>query len=197
MLAPALERREALVVAEAEQGRARAARPTRPTSRSRPTGCRRSGTCRAAPNRDARAQPRLLVAEVRGGRRQRRHHLQHRLEQVDVDHLTLAGAVAVAQRDHHRERARERGHLVGERDRRQQRRAVGFAVDRREAAHRLGHRREARSRRVRTVLTEPGDPQHDQARIARRTARPARGRGARACPAGSSRSARRPGRRAP
>ena len=55
--------------------------------------------------RDPRTEPRLLVAEVRGGRRQRRHHLHHRLEQVHVDHLTLAGPVAVAQRDHHRERA--------------------------------------------------------------------------------------------
>ena len=40
--------------------------------------------------RDAGAEPGLVVIEVRGGRRQRRHHLHHRLEQVDVDHLPLA-----------------------------------------------------------------------------------------------------------
>ena len=45
--------------------------------------------------RDAGAEAGLLVAEVRGRRRQRRHHLQHRLEQVHVDDLALAGAVAV------------------------------------------------------------------------------------------------------
>ena len=94
---------------------------------------------------------------MRGRRRQRRHHLEHGLEQVHVDHLALAAAIAFTQRDHHCERARERGHLVGERDRRQQRRAVGLAVDRREAAHRLRDRREARLGRVGSVLAEPGD----------------------------------------
>ena len=147
--------------------RARASRPTRPRSRSRPSGRRR--TVRAARHgvRDAGAEARLVVVEVRGRRRQRRHHLQHRLEQVDVDDLTLTRAVAVAQRDHHRERARERGDLVGERDRREQRRAVGLAVDRGEAAHRLRHRREPRTRRVRTVLAEAGDAQDHEPGVAR------------------------------
>ena len=45
--------------------------------------------------RDAGTEPRLVVVEVRGRRRQRRHHLQHRLEQVHVDDLTLARAVAM------------------------------------------------------------------------------------------------------
>ena len=177
-----LERREPRVVADAEQRRARGARPTRSTSRSRSTRRRRTVGAARHRVRDARTEPRLLVVEVRGRRRQRRHHLQHRLEQVHVDHLALAAAVALAQRDHHRERARERGDLVGERDRREQRRAVGLAVDRREAAHRLGDRREAGLRRVRAVLAEAGDAQHDEARVARRAARRGRARAARSCP---------------
>ncbi len=70
-----------------------------------------------------------------------------------------------AQRDHDCERARERGDLVGERDRREQGRPVGLAVDRGEPAHRLGHRREAGTRRIRAVLAEAGDAEQDQPRI--------------------------------
>ena len=58
--------------------------------------------------------------------RERAHALKHRLEQVHVDHLAFAGAVAVAQRDHHGERPDDGGDLVGKRDRRQKRAPVGF-----------------------------------------------------------------------
>ena len=52
-------------------------------------------------------------------------------------------SLARAQRDQDRERGRERRDAVGERERRQQRRAVRLAVQRGEAAHRLGQRAEA------------------------------------------------------
>jgi len=59
-------------------------------------------------------------------------------------------------------RAHDQAHLVGERNRREQGRAVGRAVDRREPAHGLGHRGEAGTRGVRTVLPETRDAaEHD------------------------------------
>ena len=117
--------------------------------------------------RDARPEPRLLVAEVRGGRRQRRHHLQHRLEQVDVDHLPAplrsrsrsATITANAPASAVTSSVSAIGGSSGG--------AVGLAVDRREPAHRLGHRGEAGLRRVRPVLAEAGHAQHDEARVAR------------------------------
>ena len=61
------------------------------------------------------------------------------------------------QRHHGGEGGGEARRLVGERHRRQERLAVGLAVDRREPAHRLGDRREPRPPGVRAVLAEPGD----------------------------------------
>ena len=58
------------------------------------------------------------------------------------------------------------GDLVGQRDRREQRAAVGLAVDRREPAHRLGDGGEARTWRVRAVLAETGDPRDHEPRVA-------------------------------
>jgi hypothetical protein len=117
--------------------------------------------------RDARAEARLQLAALRPQRRQRSHHREHRLEQVDVNDLTRTAAIAVVQRDHHRERADERGDLVRQRDRRQQRATVGLAVERGEPTHRLGERREPRPRGVRAVLTEPGEAQDHEAGISR------------------------------
>ena len=111
--------------------------------------------------RDARAETRLLVAEHSVRRHERAHDLKERLEQVHVDDLTDAAV----HRDHRGERGRERGDLVGQRDRRQQRRAVGLTVERGEARHRLGQRGEPRTMGVRPVLTEPGDPSDHQLRV--------------------------------
>ena len=86
------ERREARIVGDAEQ-REHAVRDRLGRRRDRdPLAV--GALVRAAGHgvRDARAEPRLLVVEVRGRRRQRRHHLQHRLEQVHVDHLPAAAA---------------------------------------------------------------------------------------------------------
>ena len=101
-----------------------------------------------------------MVGEGAG---QRAHALEQRLEQVHVDHLALAGP----QRDHRGEGAGQRGDLVGERDRREQRTAVGLAVERREARHRLGDRGEARPAGVGPVLPEPGDAQDHDVGVAR------------------------------
>ena len=182
MVGTLLEGREPRVVAVTEQrhhavrDRLGGGRDRDPLAVGTPVGAARHRV------RDARAETGLLVVEVRGRRRQRRHHLQHRLEQVHVDDLTLAAAIPLAQRDHHRERAGERGDLVGQRDRREERRAVGLAVDRREPAHRLGDRRESRLRRVGAVLAEAGDAEHDEPRVARRAAPPGRARAARCVP---------------
>ncbi len=78
--------------------------------------------------------------------------------------MFIAGGISAALL--HRERTGERRDFVGECDGRQQRRAVGFAVHGREAAHRLGHRREARACCVGAGLAEARDAQHDEPRIA-------------------------------
>ena len=75
---------------------------------------------------DARAEARLQRSRCTPiGDDERAHELEQRLEQVDVDDLADAGV----HRDHRGEGGDERGDLVGERDRRQQRAAVGLAVD--------------------------------------------------------------------
>ena len=159
------------------------ARPTRPTSRSRPTRRRRTGTCRAGRCTGCRDPSRgWSVAEVRARARQRAHHCSidsSRLTSID---LTLAGAVAVAQRDHHRERAGERGDLVGERDRREQRRPSGSPLIAANPLIASAIVAKPGRPRVRAVLAEAGDAQHDEAGVARRAGRRARARAARACP---------------
>ena len=91
VLGSALERREARVVAVRRASVEHAVRDRLGRRRDRdPLAV--GALVRAARHgvRDARTEPRLVVVEVRGGRRQRRHHLEHRLEQVDVDDLALA-----------------------------------------------------------------------------------------------------------
>ncbi len=127
------------------------------------------------------------------GADQRTHQLEERLEQVDVDHLADAGVHG----DHRGERGDEAGDLVGERDRRQQRPAVGLAVDRRRSpliasAIVANPGRPAYG----PVLSEPGDAGDDELRVARQQVVGLRARVVRACRAGSSRSARRPRRTA-
>ena len=83
---------------------------------------------------DARAQALLGLAQQAVQRHQRTHQLEHRLDQVHVHDLAHAGV----DRHHRGEGRDQRRHLVGERDRRQQRLAVGLTVDRGEARQRLG-----------------------------------------------------------
>ena len=84
---------------------------------------------------------------------QRPHQLEHRLQQVDVDDLAAPGVHG----DQGREGGGDARDLVGEGDRRQQRLAVGLAVDRRESRHRLGDRGEPGTLGVRPGLAEAGD----------------------------------------
>ncbi len=108
--------------------------------------------------RQPRPEARLLLAGQLVERDQRTHQLEQALQQVDVDHL----ADARAQRHHRGEGADQPGHLVGQRDRRQQRLAVGLPAERGQPAHRFGDRGEPRPVRVRPVLTEPGDARDHQ-----------------------------------
>ena len=111
---------------------------------------------------DPRPETGLEVPRGHVGGRQRAHALEERLEQVDVDDLPDAGP----QRDHRGERADQGGHLVGQRDGRQERPAVGLAVQRREPGHGLGDRGEPGPARVRSVLPEARDAQDDELGVA-------------------------------
>ncbi len=78
---------------------------------------------------------------------------EDRIEQRQVDHLTRAAALLdLAQRDQHGARAVEARDHVGERERRQHRRAVGEAVLRRESRHALHQAAEARLVAIGPVL---------------------------------------------
>ena len=106
------------------------------------------------------ARDRVGDARARGGagrsrarcvrRHERAHHLEQRLVEVDVDHLADP-AVHGGQRG---ERGHHGGDLVGQGDRRQERAAVGLAVERGEAAHGLGQGGEAGTVGVGAVLAE-------------------------------------------
>ena len=85
------ERREPRVVAEADERHHAVTRPTRPTSRSRPTCRRRTGRCRAAPSRGCpspggAARSRAVRCAPMSGP----ISWKQRLEQVDVDDLADA-----------------------------------------------------------------------------------------------------------
>ena len=110
---------------------------------------------------DARAEAGLLVAEHPEGGDERSHQLEHRLEEVDVDHLPDAGV----HRGHGGEGGHEGRDLVGEGDGRQQRAAVGLAVDAGEPGHGLGQGGEPRPLGVGAVLAEAGDPGDHQAGV--------------------------------
>ena len=70
---------------------------------------------------------------------------EQRLDEREIDDLPPSGRFARPQRGQDGECGRERGHAVGQRERREERRPVGLAVQRREAAHRLCERPEARA----------------------------------------------------
>ena len=101
------------------------------------------------------------------GRGQRPHDLEHRGQKIDVDHLPHAGAFGMAQRRHHRKRPGQCRHLVGQGNRRQQRRATRLAHQVGQAAQRLGNRGETGMQGIGAVLAETADLQDDQRRIAR------------------------------
>ena len=90
---------------------------------------------------------------------------QDGLDDGQVDHLSGARGVPGEQGGGHGLRGGDGGDAVGEAERGQGRRAVGFAGDGREAAHRLGEGAEAGPRRVRAELAERGDPRDDEARV--------------------------------
>ena len=128
--------------------RSRSPRP-RPRSRRR-CGRRCAARCGSSGCRSAAGAPQQVV----GGdlRAEQRHQ---RLDERGVDDLAPPGRLACAERDHDRERGRERRDAVGERERRQQRRAVRLAVQRGESAHRLGERAEAGRRAYGPVWPKP------------------------------------------
>ena len=114
---------------------------------------------------DARAQPRLDVAQMREGGDQRPHDLEHGVQKADVDHLALAGLLGMAERGEDAEGAHQGRHLVGQRDGRQQRSALGLAEQSREAAEGLGDGGEAGMLGIGPVLAEAAHPQDDELRI--------------------------------
>ena len=94
-------------------------------------------------------------------------HVHQRLQQADVDHLAVAGQVAVAERCQHRERAAHAGYLVGQSDRRKGGRAVRLAGGMRQRGHALSHGAESGAIGVGTGLPVARHPQHHQARVLR------------------------------
>ncbi len=106
----------------------------------------------------------MVVAESGRRRGERAHHLQHRLEQVDVDDL----APAAVEGDHRGEGGGQRGDLVGEGHRREEGLAVlaRFAIEAGEPAHGFGEGGEAGASGVGARLAEAGDPGHDEVRAA-------------------------------
>ena len=121
VLDPAGEGGEAGIVADADQPhhpaghRVRRRRDGHPHAVGAAVGAARHGV------RDARTEAGLLLAGQPVDGDERTHQLEQRLEQVDVDDLADAGV----QGDHRGEGADEPGHLVRERDRREQRRPSG------------------------------------------------------------------------
>ena len=87
--------------------------------------------------------------------------MQHRLEQVHVDHL----AHPAVHGDHRGECGHERGDLVGEGDGWEHRAAVGFTVHMGEPRHGFGQRGESGSMRIRTRLPEAADSGDHQLRV--------------------------------
>ena len=164
VLGAAGERREPLVVADAEQRRAPAPatesllvdtaihRPSRAAVRARGARC-------TAARRRAAAAARRCSAYSDGSGPISWNIVSSRL-------TSTTWPTPAVQGDHRGERRGEPGDLVGEGDRRQQRLAVGLAVDRGEPGHRLGDRGEPRPLGVRAVLAEAGDPRDDEARVA-------------------------------
>ena len=108
---------------------------------------------------------RLAGAVVDG--RPRPDHVHQRLQQADVDHLAVAGQVAMAERRQHGERAAHAGHLVGQGDRRQGGRPVRLAGGVRQRGHALGHGAEPGAVGVGAGLPVAGHPQHHQAGVLR------------------------------
>ena len=138
---PPAERRRTAGRRRRRAARAPARRRCRSWSTARPSCRRCTGRCRAgteygspAPRRGC-SSPVSRYSEMSGP-----ISWKIDLEQADVDHLPDAAV----HRHHRGERSDEAGHLVGERDRRQQRLPVGLAGQRGEAGHRLGDGGEAR-----------------------------------------------------
>ena len=133
---------------------------------------------------DARLDP-LREPVDRGFRAE---HREDRIEQRQVDHLARAAALLdLAQRDQHGVRAVKSRHHVGERERRQHRRAVGEAVLRRKARHALDQAAEAGLVAIGPVLPPARHAHDDQLADWRRAARPGRCPFPPACRGGNSR----------
>jgi len=91
-----------------------------------------------------------------------------RLDEVDVDELTVGAVhVAVVERHHHRVRGVEGGDAVGQHERGQRGRAVGLAGHVREARHRLAEGAEPGPVGLGPTRAVPGDVQHDDPRVDR------------------------------
>ncbi|ABA53072.1 hypothetical protein BURPS1710b_A1263 [Burkholderia pseudomallei 1710b] len=93
---------------------------------------------------------------------------EHRLDDREIDDLAAPRALARLERRERRERGVQPRDRVGERKRRQQRRAARLARDGREPAHRLGERAEARPARIRAELPEARHAHQHEARVERR-----------------------------
>ena len=123
-------------------------------------GIARRGVGRAA------AGARLDLAGQPVVRGLRPHDREQRIEQRQVDHLALAAAhLDIAQADHHRRRPGQSGDAVGEIHRRQDRLAVGKAVDGSEARHAFDQRAEAGPLRIGAGLAPTGNAHDDQLRV--------------------------------
>jgi len=94
------------------------------------------------------------------------HHVEHRLMQGDVDHLSLAAIdLAVVQRSQDADHAMQRGEGIADRHAAAHRHPPRLAGEVAQAAHRLADHAEARQVAVRAGLAITRDAQHDEARI--------------------------------
>ena len=136
--------------------------------------------------------PRRGSVDAEGAEREVARRLeQHRVEERHVDVLALAGAVAVAERRERREGGVEPGEVVAEEGRRLDGLAVGLAVEREEAARRLGEGVVAGALGVAAELAEAADRDQDHVGVHRAQLAVAEPEALERARAGSSRPRRR------